>query len=58
MLKAAQIFLVYFMLGSSKTILTLPMIENQADPIIGDDVAFVKLGTYSKLFFLNKHVKF
>ncbi|CAG9805260.1 unnamed protein product [Chironomus riparius] len=46
MQKAAQIFLTCLILCSCKTILTLSMIEKQADSIIVEDVAFIKLGTY------------
>lgn len=51
MLKGAKIFLIYFIFTRYKSIFALSMLGIKADPIIVDDVAFVKLGTYSKLIF-------
>jgi len=45
---AVQIILVCFILVGCKTFATLQMEDTIADSVIVDDVAFIKLGTYSK----------
>ncbi|KAL7036609.1 hypothetical protein ACKWTF_008866 [Chironomus riparius] len=46
MLRVAHIFFVCFVLTSYQTFATDPIVETYADPIIVNDVAFMKLGTY------------